>query len=679
MKLNGCPVSDSTEAPFVMSQLLSKLESQDNVEFGREMNRSKKEENVSNLIEWLNNEATLRSRGKPTAECKSESHASEASSEDDECPLGCASKPLLPACPHYQAASVDEKWEIVKQNKRCRKCLKSHHTNNCFKPDGTTCNKCDRRHHRSLHNDSYTPKPRNHSSSPMNPEAPPFTSHSTHTSSNHVHRNASKLPGICPVQKVKIKDEQGNQTEVVAMIDSGSNTSFISKSVAKKLGIKGRETHLTMNLAGGKRRSESSELVNITIVSPLDESIEKPVSVYTISTPCSPAKTVSKQAVNNCAHLRTISNKLHLSGGKVDLLIGTDIADAFVDIHVLRGNTREPIAKRNCFGWYLLGQIEDENACTGINSVEVGTVSVLEDMRSLLVQDQLGVRPTELCTCTDNALKETKFIKSITGSTEMVDGRVQVRMPWKVTGPPKRSNYEIALKRMVSSEKTFQRKNCFDVIQNEINKLLEHDFIVEIPTTQVNHDEPEWYLPLQAVFTPDRTTQVRLVFDASAKGYDGQSLNEHLEKGPNYINSLPNVFQAWRWDEVAYCGDIRKMFNQVLIHPDDQIFHRFLWRNNTSDPPRIFQWVRLNFGDKPAPDIATGAINTLARAAQPEYTEGAQELLTHTYVDDIGGSKRNASEVQKVTQEIDAILETGKFRVKAWHSNARSIDQSISL
>ena len=227
MKLNGCPVSDSTEAPFVMSQLLSKLESQDNVEFGREMNRSKKEENVSNLIEWLNNEATLRSRGKPTAECKSESHASEASSEDDECPLGCASKPLLPACPHYQAASVDEKWEIVKQNKRCRKCLKSHHTNNCFKPDGTTCNKCDRRHHRSLHNDSYTPKPRNHSSSPMNPEAPPFTSHSTHTSSNHVHRNASKLPGICPVQKVKIKDEQGNQTEVVAMIDSGSNpTSF---------------------------------------------------------------------------------------------------------------------------------------------------------------------------------------------------------------------------------------------------------------------------------------------------------------------------------------------------------------------------------------------------------------------------------------------------------------------
>lgn len=83
-------------------------------------------------------------------------------------------------------------------------------------------------------------------------------------------------------------------------------------------------------------------------------------------------------------------------------------------------------------------------------------------------------------------------------------------------------------------------------------------------------------MPLQAVFTPEKSTKVRLVFDASSKGHDGLSLNDHLEKGPNYINSLPNGLTAWRWDEYAYCGDIRKMFNQVLMHPYDQVFHRFL-------------------------------------------------------------------------------------------------------
>ena len=83
-------------------------------------------------------------------------------------------------------------------------------------------------------------------------------------------------------------------------------------------------------------------------------------------------------------------------------------------------------------------------------------------------------------------------------------------------------------------------------------------------------------MPLQAVCTPEKSTKVRLVFDSSSKGHNGLSLNDHLEKGPNYINSLPNVPSAWRWDEFAYARDIRKMFNRVLVHPDDKVFHRFL-------------------------------------------------------------------------------------------------------
>ena len=62
MEQNGCAVTSTSEAPFVMSQLLSKLDASDNIEFGREMLRMGKEENVLNLIDWLNKEASLRSR-----------------------------------------------------------------------------------------------------------------------------------------------------------------------------------------------------------------------------------------------------------------------------------------------------------------------------------------------------------------------------------------------------------------------------------------------------------------------------------------------------------------------------------------------------------------------------------------------------------------------------------------
>ncbi|KAL9959756.1 hypothetical protein ACROYT_G033111 [Oculina patagonica] len=372
-------------------------------------------------------------------------------------------------CSKNQLWTKDGK--LFKQNNRCRKCLRNHHTDHCEKPDGTTCNKCTRRHHRSLHNERMPPDV---NTSQLNPEAVPYSS-ATHESSNNNVQGVRNAPGICPVQKLMVKDKDGNFVEVLAMLDSGSNTSFISKDVAKKLGISGPKTHLTMNLAGGLKKSEESELVNITVAPISEESIQKSMQVYALNKPCGPAKTVSRKTVNSYQHLEAISNKLHLSGGTIDLLIGTDFADAFVDIHVISGGPGEPIAKRNCFGWFVMGQIDDrESQPSTINSVDVGTVSALEDMTKLHAQDMLGVKPTELCTSRDDELEEKKFIKMIADSTQIIDGRDQERTPWTDDGPPKESNSDVALQRMLSSEKTFKRKrkNCFEDVQVEIPKLF---------------------------------------------------------------------------------------------------------------------------------------------------------------------------------------------------------------
>ena len=314
------------------------------------------------------------------------------------------------------------------------------------------------------------------------------------------HKKDFKLiTGLCPVQKVKVMDSGGTLVEMLAMIDSGSNTSLLSKNAAERLGIAGTATHLTMNLAGGEKRSETTEIIEITLVSSTEEDIRKTLEVYTIKRPCSAAKTISEGTIEHFPHLKPVANKLHLSGGTIDLLIGTDFVDAFVDIHTLSGEPGEPIAKRNCFGWYVLGQVNSSR----IQSVEVGTVSIEDDIKKLLYQDTLGVKPTELCTCSENALRENKFVKSLSNSTTLVDGRIQVRMPWNQNGPPKRSNYDIAFKRMQSAEKSFQRKECFAIVNDEVQKLLEQDFVMKVPTEELDHSQPEWYLPLQAVFTPE--------------------------------------------------------------------------------------------------------------------------------------------------------------------------------
>ena len=51
------------------------------------------------------------------------------------------------------------------------KCLRvSRHTSDCAKADGTTCGKCKRNHHRSLHNE----KKEDPSKSNLDPNAPAF-------------------------------------------------------------------------------------------------------------------------------------------------------------------------------------------------------------------------------------------------------------------------------------------------------------------------------------------------------------------------------------------------------------------------------------------------------------------------------------------------------------------------
>ena len=298
------------------------------------------------------------------------------------------------------------------------------------------------------------------------------------------------------------------------MLDTGSNTSLVSKRAAKQLGLSGPQTHLTMNLAGGQQRGEVSEVLEIVIESPVDEDIRKNLQVHTVRKPCSSAKTVSRKTVEVYPHLKTIADKLYLSGGTVDLLIGTDFVDAFVDIHTNSGNPGEPVAKRNCFGWYILGQLDsDAEAIPRVHSVDIVTVSAAEDIRKLVYQDFLGVRPTELCTCSENAPRENKFVKALSASTTLVSGRVQVRMPWKKTGPPKQSNYDIALKRMYSAEKSFKKKDCLAIVDEEVQKLVDQSFVIKVPPENVDLSWQEWYMPLQVVFTPEKSTKVRLVFD----------------------------------------------------------------------------------------------------------------------------------------------------------------------
>ena len=141
-------------------------------------------------------------------------------------------------------------------------------------------------------------------------------------------------------------------------------------------------------------------------------------------------------------------------------------------------------------------------------------------------------------------------------------------------------------------------------------------------------------------------------------------------KGPDLLNDLFGVLLRFRENQVAFLGDISKMYHSIRIPEMDQQVHRFLWRNlETNREPDVYVKTVLTFGDKPAPAMAQTALRKTAKEAKATFPAAAKVIEDNTYMDDICDSVSTVKEAKKLTTDLDSVLQTGGFQVKGWVSN----------
>ena len=99
----------------------------------------------------------------------------------------------------------------------------------------------------------------------------------------------------------------------------------------------------------------------------------------------------------------------------------------------------------------------------------------------------------------------------------------------------------------------------------DYNKVFEDQLkegIIELAPLQ--EESRAHYLPHQAVLSPNKTTtKLRVVFDASAKGDKGTSLNEALYRGPVILPQLVGVLLRTRSYPTIIVGDVENAFLQI--------------------------------------------------------------------------------------------------------------------
>lgn len=150
----------------------------------------------------------------------------------------------------------------------------------------------------------------------------------------------------------------------------------------------------------------------------------------------------------------------------------------------------------------------------------------------------------------------------------------------------------------------------------EMQKLINTGVVRE--DFQENPVEECWYIPHHLVTHNGKN---RLVFNCSHQ-YLGQTLNQYLMPGPTLGASVVGVLLQFREHPVAVSGDIKGMFHQVRLLPEDHPLLRFLLRDlKVDEPPKVFEWQVLPFGTTCSPCCATFALQLhMASSNQSDNT-----------------------------------------------------------
>ena len=148
------------------------------------------------------------------------------------------------------------------------------------------------------------------------------------------------------------------------------------------------------------------------------------------------------------------------------------------------------------------------------------------------------------------------------------------------------------------------------------------DFIKEFVDMGHLEEAPQtsglcYYLPHHCVFKDSTTTKLRVVFDASSKSPNGNSLNDCLLLGPRLQDDVFDILIRFRLHQYALSADVAKMYRQVGLDKSDRDFHRILWRDYVTDEIRELRMTRVTYGVASSSYHSTRALQEMTKILDP--------------------------------------------------------------
>ena len=308
---------------------------------------------------------------------------------------GAAHKPE--DCHDFRAKSVRQKYALARVKGLCLNCLKNgHFAGQCQAK--SQCNSCQQRHHTLLHkkitsNDDAASDEEQRSAGSVTVGAVNiFDSGCSRASREEVAPRGSRVKIALQVVPVRVLGANGNAVDTYALLDSGSEESFLTKSLADKLAleVKDYDTLVVCTLSG-----ESTVRVGR-----VDLTVEPVVNPETRQVMIQDAKVIEKLNIR-VSRPKDLSKWTHLRGlnipkvddDEVTLLIGANVPEVQVHEESRVGTTGEPYAVRTILGWAILGPVNEtqQSRKVNVNFLRYGDDMLDRQMDQFLALDNVGV------------------------------------------------------------------------------------------------------------------------------------------------------------------------------------------------------------------------------------------------------------------------------------------------
>ena len=481
------------DSPTVVRIVSSKLEPELYYECERWMRQNHPAEqlSVNRIVEFLRAETEARERLMPAKSTRTEKKSSlhhvngTGTSFTDPCILGCGVHHKFIDCQAFQAMQPAQRRDVIRTDGRCFSCYGRHRSSDCTRPK--RCIECGDRHHRLLNCQpnrqlsapTSTTRRTSPPTSQMNPASASFTPQqgaatSTPTFLGHLHGNQGRFS---PSTYVEVRDSTGAWHKIVAFLDTGSDTTLVRHSLAKRLGITGDDQVFRYGVAGGGVRSEKSARY-VLRVRPVqrDASIAYDINAMGIKVPAHDAPAIDSSLFQQYEYLQPARDCVPLAKEKIDLLVGYDQAYLISTLHTISSPTNEaqlPSAACTRLGWVLYGgQIQPPRAVAR-SAVHHVQRLIEDDIKKLFYSDVAGVKPTTACICSDKELAESKFLLHAKTTTSITkEGRIKVFMPWRDGYPEALPfNKKKTVARMYQQENSLRRNGRLEAYNAEIRNL----------------------------------------------------------------------------------------------------------------------------------------------------------------------------------------------------------------